>query len=81
MNKGIKILKEILFVFLNTDDFYYEDSLSIVNKYFNLNNIDFCLDQLRNIKSYTDIDLWKIKWSFSFYSFIQLIFLLKEKNI
>ena len=41
MNKGIKLAEGEILGFINADDFYYENSLKIVNKYFSEENIDF----------------------------------------
>lgn len=82
MNKGIKIAKGEIICFLNTDDFYYEDSLSIVNKYFNLNNIDFLFGSVKKYKILHGYNPWKIKWSFGFYTSHSVGFFIKrEKHI
>ena len=49
INKGIKLAKGEIIGFLNADDFYYENSLEIVNKYFNDKNIDFLFWNSRKI--------------------------------
>ena len=41
MNKGVSLAKGDIVGFLNADDTYYENSLNIVNEYFNKNKIDF----------------------------------------
>ena len=41
MNKGIKIAEGEIIGFLNSDDYYFENTLEIVNSYFSKNNIDF----------------------------------------
>ncbi len=80
MNKGIKIAKGEIICFLNSDDFYYEDALLIVNKYFNLNNIDFLFGSVKKYKIFHGYKPWKIKWSFGFYSSHSVGFFIKKKE-
>ena len=50
MNKGIKLAKGDIIGFLNSDDFYYENSLQIVNSYFNKYDIDFLFGTVKKYK-------------------------------
>ena len=80
MNKGIQIAKGDIICFLNTDDFYYEDSLSTVNKYFKLNEIDFLFGTVKKYKIFHGYKPWKIKWSFGFYSSHSVGFFIKRNK-
>ena len=44
MNIGIRKSKGQIIGILNADDIYYKNALKIVKKYFQKNNIDFCLE-------------------------------------
>ena len=41
MNKGLNLASGSIIGFLNADDYYYSNSLEIVNRYFEKNSIDF----------------------------------------
>ena len=50
MNKGVSLAKGDIIGFLNADDIYYENSLNIVNEYFNKNEIDFLFGSVEKYK-------------------------------
>ena len=50
MNKGVNLASGDIVGFLNADDFYYKNSLSIVNKYFDENQIDFLFGSVKKYK-------------------------------
>ena len=80
MNKGIRISKGEIICFLNSDDFYYEDALLTVNKYFNQNNIDFLFGSVKKYKIFHGYKPWKIRWSFGFYSSHSVGFFIKREE-
>ena len=68
MNKGVKLAEGEIIGFLNADDFYYENSLEIINKYFNDKNIDFVFGTVEKYKIMHGYNPSIIKWSFGFYT-------------
>ena len=68
MNKGIKLAEGEILGFINADDFYYENSLKIVNKYFSEENIDFLFGTVKKYKLMHGYNPSIIKWSFGFYT-------------
>ena len=79
MNKGVEIAKGDIVGFLNADDFYNPDALSLVNDYFINNKIDFLFG---SVKKYNGYKPWKIKFSFGFYTSHSVGFFIKrEKHI
>ncbi len=80
MNKGIKLAKGEILGFINADDFYYENSLEIVNKYFNHNNIDFLFGTVEKYKIMHGYNPSIIKWSFGFYTSHSVGFFIKTKK-
>ena len=48
MNKGIKLADGEIIGFLNSDDYYLNNTLEIVNNYFSKNNIDFLFGSVKN---------------------------------
>ncbi len=77
MNKGINQAKGEIIGFLNADDFYYENSLSLVNKYFNENEIDFLFGTVKKYKLMHGYKPNIIKWSFGFYTSHSVGFFIK----
>ena len=77
MNKGIKLAKGNIVGFLNSDDFYYKDSLQIVNDYFNKYNIDFLFGTVKKYKLMHGFNPKIIKWSFGFYTSHSVGFFIK----
>lgn len=68
MNKGLKIAKGDIVGFLNSDDKYNQDTLKIVNNYFNNFKIDFIFGTVKKYKIMHGFSPWKIKYSFGFYT-------------
>ena len=68
MNKGLKIAKGNIVGFLNSDDTYNQNTLKIVNNYFNNFKIDFLFGSVRKYKIMHGFSPWKIKYSFGFYT-------------
>ena len=66
MNKGIEIAKGDIVGFLNADDFYNPDALSLVNDYFINNKIDFLFGSVKKYKLLYGYEPWKIKFSFNY---------------
>ena len=69
MNKGIRKCKGDIIGILNSDDYYYRNTLQIVNNYFNQNkNIDFLFGSVIKHKLLTGFFPNKIFWTFGFYT-------------
>ncbi len=68
MNKGLKIAKGDIVGFLNSDDTYNQNTLRIVNDYFNNFKIDFLFGSVKKYKVMHGFSPWKIKYSFGFYT-------------
>ena len=80
MNKGIKLAKGEIIGFLNADDFYYENSLEIVNKYFQNKDIDFLFGTVKKHKLMHGYNPSIIKWSFGFYTSHSVGFFIKTEK-
>ena len=80
MNKGVEIAKGDIVGFLNADDFYNPDALSLVNDYFINNKIDFLFGSVKKYKLIHGFKPWKIKWSFGFYTSHSVGFFIKRKK-
>ena len=80
MNKGIKIANGDIIGFLNSDDFYYKNTLSIVNNYFSNNNIDFLFGSVEKYKLMYGFTPWKIHFSFGFYTSHSVGFFIKTNK-
>ena len=80
MNKGIKLAKGTIVGFINADDFYYENSLKIVNKYFDEENIDFLFGTVKKYKIMHGYNPSFIKWSFGFYTSHSVGFFIKTQK-
>ncbi len=80
MNKGIKLAKGEIIGFINADDFYYENSLNIVNKYFDEKNIDFLFGTVKKYKIMHGYNPSIIKWSFGFYTSHSVGFFIKTQK-
>ena len=80
MNKGLKLAKGDIIGFLNCDDFYYENSLKIVNDYFNKYNIDFLFGTVKKYKLMYGFNPNIIKWSFGFYTSHSVGFFIKTEK-
>ena len=79
MNKGLKIASGDIVGFLNADDFYYENSLEIVNEYFNNKEIDFLFGGVKKYKLMSVFNPKIIKYSFGFYTSHSVGFFIKRK--
>ena len=80
MNKGLKIAKGEIIGFLNSDDFYYENSFHTVNDYFNKYDIDFLFGTVKKYKIMHGFNPNIIKWSFGFYTSHSVGFFIKTKK-
>ncbi len=80
MNKGLKLAKGDIIGFLNCDDFYYENSLQIVNDYFNKYDIDFLFGTVKKYKLMYGFNPNIIKWSFGFYTSHSVGFFIKTEK-
>mgnify|MGYP001187199986 CR=1 FL=1 len=68
MNKGINLCSGDIIGILNSDDKYFPEALSIVNKYFAENKIDFLFGSVFKHKLMHGFYPKKIKWTFGFYT-------------
>ena len=78
MNKGVEIANGDIIGFLNADDYYNQNALNLVNKYFVNNKIDFLFGSVKKYKLMHGYRPWKIKWSFGFYSSHSVGFFIKK---
>ena len=81
MNKGIKKSTGDIIGILNSDDYYYKNTLKIVNKYFNKNQkIDFLFGSVIKHKLLSGFYPEKIFWTFGFYTSHSVGFFIKRKS-
>ena len=80
MNKGLKLAEGEIIGFLNSDDYYFENTLEIVNDYFSKNNIDFLFGAVEKYKLMHGYSPWKIYWSFGFYTSHSVGFFMNKKK-
>lgn len=81
MNKGIKKCTGDIIGILNSDDYYYKDTLKIVNKYFNENKkIDFLFGSVFKHKLLSGFYPEKIFWTFGFYTSHSVGFFIRRKS-
>jgi len=81
MNKGIKISKGKIISILNSDDYYNQNALKIIVKYFNYNpNIDFVFGTVKKNKVFSGYKPNKIRWKFNIYPSHSAGFFIKKKN-
>ena len=66
--------------FLNADDYYFPNSLNIVNKYFQENSIDFLFGSVMKYKLLHGFKPSIIKWSFGFYTSHSVGFFIKTNQ-
>ena len=79
MNKGIKKSSGDIIGILNSDDIYYNETLDIVNEYFNkYKKLDFLFGSVYKHKLLHGYYPQKIKWSFGFYSTHSIGFFIKK---
>ena len=77
MNKGLNMASGNIIGFLNADDYYFPNSLNIVNKYFQENSIDFLFGSVMKYKLMYGFKPSIIKWSFGFYTSHSVGFFIK----
>ena len=80
MNKGIKIANGEIIGFLNSDDYYFNNTLDTVNNYFSKNNIDFLFGSVEKYKLMHGYTPWKIHFSFGFYTSHSVGFFINKKK-
>ena len=80
MNKGIKIANGEIIGFLNSDDYYFNNTLDTVNNYFSKNNIDFLFGSVEKYKLMHGYTPWKIHFSFGFYTSHSVGFFINRKK-
>ena len=80
MNKGLNMASGTIIGFLNADDYYFPNSLNIVNKYFQENSIDFLFGSVMKYKLLHGFKPSIIKWSFGFYTSHSVGFFIKTNQ-
>ena len=80
MNKGLNLANGKIIGFLNSDDFYYPNTLHLVNKYFTNNKINFLFGTVKKYKLMHGFKPWKVKWSFGFYTSHSVGFFIKTED-
>tara|TARA_B100001093_G_scaffold497966_1_gene545500 strand:+ start:624 stop:1373 length:750 start_codon:yes stop_codon:yes gene_type:complete len=81
MNKGIDQASGDIIGILNSDDFYYENALEIVKKYFEeFKDIDFLFGSVDKYSLHYGFYPKKIYWTFGFYSSHSVGFFIKKKS-
>ena len=80
MNKGIELADGEIIGFLNSDDYYFNNTLEIVNNYFSKNNIDFLFGSVEKYKLMHGYNSWKIYFSFGFYTSHSVGFFINRKK-
>jgi len=81
MNKGINKCSGDIIGILNSDDVYYDQTLKIVNDYFNKNkDLDFLFGSVYKYKLLHGYNPNKIKWSFGFYTTHSVGFFIKKES-
>ena len=81
MNKGIERSTGDIIGILNSDDIFYPEALSIVNKYFsNYQDIDFLFGTVEKHKLMHGFNPKKINWTFGFYSTHSVGFFIKRTS-
>jgi glycosyltransferase involved in cell wall biosynthesis len=78
MNKGLRLCSGDIVGILNSDDIYYPDTLSIVNKYFFKKKIDFLFGTVFKHKLMYGFYPKKIHWTFGFYTTHSVGFFIKK---
>jgi len=80
MNKGLKLANGQIVGFLNSDDYYYENTLMYVNDYFNNQKINFLFGSVEKYKLMHGFRPWVIDWSFGFYTSHSVGFFIKTED-
>ena len=79
MNKGLKLCSGDIIGILNSDDKYSPVALSIVNQYFQKNDIDFLFGSVFKHKLMYGFYPQKIYWTFGFYTTHSVGFFINKK--
>jgi glycosyltransferase involved in cell wall biosynthesis len=80
MNEGLKLCSGDIIGILNSDDIYFTEALSIVNNYFQTNDIDFLFGSVFKHKLMHGFYPKKIYWTFGFYTTHSVGFFIKKKS-
>jgi glycosyltransferase involved in cell wall biosynthesis len=80
MNKSLQYVTGDIVGFLNSDDFYYNNALECVNKYFNNHNINFLFGSVEKYKLMHGFKPSIIDWSFGFYTSHSVGFFIKADD-
>ena len=80
MNKGLSLCTGEIVGILNSDDVYFPNTLSIVNKYFIKNEIDFLFGSVFKHKLMHGFHPQKILWTFGFYTAHSVGFFVKKTS-
>ena len=80
MNKGVMSANGDIIGFLNSDDYYFDNALETVNKYFSKNEIDFLFGSVEKYKILHGYKPWLIKYSFGFYTSHSIGFFIKTNK-
>jgi len=80
MNKGVMSANGDIIGFLNSDDYYFDNVLETVNKYFSKNEIDFLFGSVEKYKILHGYKPWLIKYSFGFYTSHSIGFFIKTNK-
>jgi len=79
MNKGIKNSSGKIISILNSDDFFYQNALKTVNKYFSDKRIDYLFGTVLKKKLYSGFKPHQIRWKFNIYPSHSVGFFIKKK--
>ena len=80
MNKGLKLCSGDIIGILNSDDKFSPEALSIVDNYFQNNDIDFLFGSVFKHKLMHGFYPKKIHWTFGFYTTHSVGFFIKKKS-
>jgi len=80
MNKGLKLCTGDVIGILNSDDIYNPKALTIVNKYFQDEKIDFLFGSVFKHKLMHGFNPKKIHWTFGFYTTHSVGFFMKKES-
>ena len=81
INKGIQNSTGDILGILNLDDYYYNNALEIVSKYFNqYPDIDFLYGSVFKHKLLYGFHPWKIYWTFGFYTSHSVGFFIRKSS-
>tara|TARA_B100001750_G_scaffold224373_1_gene215375 strand:- start:130 stop:891 length:762 start_codon:yes stop_codon:yes gene_type:complete len=81
INKGIQNASGDIIGILNSDDYFYNDALNIVRRYFeSFPDIDFLFGTVFKHRVLHGYRPWKIKWTFGFYTTHSVGFFIKKSS-